>query len=173
MPVMTNPPHPRLASSATDAGPRPTGAPDAYLRAKVQTATPEQLQLMLYDGAVRFAEQGRQALADKDFDRSFDRLSRAQRIVGELQQALRPDRAPDVCKNMDALYTFIYMRLVEANATQDPALVDEATGLLKYQRETWVLLMQQTTRQKQTAASAVLPTASAPAQRMERLSIAV
>ena len=63
-----------------------------YLRTKVLTATPEQLQLMLYDGAIRFAEQARLALQKKDFEGSYNGISRAQKIIAELSCALRLKR---------------------------------------------------------------------------------
>ena len=52
-----------------------------YLRTKIFTATPEQLQLMLYDGAIRFSEQARVALQKKDFETSFNCLTRTRRSL--------------------------------------------------------------------------------------------
>ena len=159
--------------------PRPTPAaaprPDAgaYLRATVMTATPEQLQLMLYDGAIRFAEQGKAALAQRRFDRSYDRLTRAQKVVSELQAGLRPDRDADLCRRLDALYDFAYRRLVEANVGHDPRHVDEALDVLRYQRETWSMLMRQAADEKAASGAASLPMPSPEAERVERLSVAV
>jgi len=67
-----------------------------YLRTKVLTATPEQLQLMLYDGAIRFAEQAKVALEKKDFENSFNGISRAQKIIAELSSSLRHSVAPEL-----------------------------------------------------------------------------
>lgn len=140
-----------------------------YLRTKVLTATPEQLQLMLYDGAIRFAEQGRAALQEQKFDQSFEAFTRAQNILTELQCTLRPEMAPDLCKNLASLYTFAYMRLVEANLEHDVKHVDEALEVLRYQRETWVMLMQQQANQKAAGVARTLdvPTAAT----VERLSV--
>src|SRR6187551_1595029 len=92
----------------------PQGAQN-YLRTKVFTATPEQLQLMLYDGAIRFGEQARVALEQKNFEHSYTMLSRVQKIITELQASLKHDIAPDLCKQMSALYNYIYRKLIEAN----------------------------------------------------------
>lgn len=154
---------------------RPAAAPGAgndYLRTKVMTATPEQLQLMLYDGAIRFAEQGKAALNEKKYDHSHDRLTRAQAIVVELINGLRPDVSPDLCGKLASLYNYAYLRLVEANMSHDVAVLDEALNILRYQRETWMLLIQQTSQAKQENGTAALPDASAPASRVERLSVA-
>lgn len=112
-----------------------------YLRTKVMTASPEQLQLMLYDGALRFARQGRAALASEDYDASCEGLLRAQKIVMEINSNLRYDLDPKLCQKLSALYTYIYRRLVHANMEHDVPAADEAIELLEYQRETWVLLM--------------------------------
>jgi len=54
-----------------------------YLRTRVMTATPEQLQMMLYDGAIRFAEQARVALQERNFEKSYNSISRVQKILVE------------------------------------------------------------------------------------------
>ncbi len=124
---------------------RPAAASPAnsYFRTKVLTATPEQLQMMLFDGAIRFAEQARKPLTDKKWDESYDLLTKVQKIVLELNSSLRHDANPDLCKRLAALYNYIYKRVVEANMSHRMEALDEAVGLLKYQRETWVMLMHQ------------------------------
>ncbi|MGN6504166.1 MAG: flagellar export chaperone FliS [Tepidisphaeraceae bacterium] len=137
-----------------------------YLRTKVLTATPEQLQMMLYDGAVRFAEQGKLALQSKTYDQSFEALTRAQQIVLELQCGLKKDLAPDLCNNLAGLYNFVYRKLVDANTKHDLGALDEALQILRYQRETWALLMQKLAASKAAVASRKIDFPS-PDARME------
>jgi len=120
----------------------PQGAAN-YLRTKILTATTEQLQLMLFDGAIRFAEQGKAALLKNDFQASHAALTRAQRIVIELTSSLKHDIYPELCGKLAALYNFAHRNLVEANVHHQTEPVDEALKVIRYQRETWVLLMQQ------------------------------
>ncbi len=134
-------------------------ASNEYLRNSVMTASPEQLQLMLYDGAIRFARQGIDGITSKNWEQSFNGFSRAQKIVLELLAALKPDVAPDLCTNMAGLYNFVYRKLVDASARRDAALGQEAVKLLEYQRETWVLLMD-----KLQGERAGLPVASTSSQ---------
>ena len=137
-----------------------------YHRTRVLTATPEQLQLMLYDGAIRFAEQARPALEAKNWEVSFEALTRAQKIISELISSLRHDVAPDMCGQLAALYNFVYRKLVDANVSHSIASLDDALRILRYQRETWTLLMQQLGKQKaSTVASKV--NFPAPSERME------
>jgi flagellar secretion chaperone FliS len=124
-----------------------------YLRTKVLTATPEQLQLMLYDGAIRFAEQARLALQKKDFEGSYNGISRAQKIIAELSCALRPKVAPDLCGKLSSLYNFVYRKLIEANIDHKLESLEEALGILRYQRETWALLLNQIGQKKAAAAA--------------------
>ncbi len=112
-----------------------------YLRDAVLTAPPEQLQMMLYDGAIRFATQGRDAIQAEEVEKSFDLLTRAQKIMLELINGLREEVDPPLVRRMASLYMFIYRKLVEANVNRDVAAVDEALKLLAHQRETWVLLL--------------------------------
>ncbi|MFQ5428870.1 MAG: flagellar export chaperone FliS [Phycisphaerae bacterium] len=115
-----------------------------YLRSAVMTATPEQLQLMLYDGAVRFAGQARAAMVEGDWEASCEKLIRAQRIVLEMRSGLRREVNPSLCDNLASLYDFIYGRLVDANMKRDPAAIDEALRILHHQRETWQMLIDKT-----------------------------
>lgn len=117
-------------------------ASNEYLKNAVLTASPERLQLMLYDGAIRFARQGRDALARKDYSTSCEKLLRAQRIVVEMEAGLRHDVNPELCQQLAALYHFVYTRLVDANLGHETAAVDEALRILEHQRETWIMLMQ-------------------------------
>jgi len=125
-----------------------SSAPDAYLRNAVMTATPEQLQLMLYDGAIRFAKQGIEALERKDFETSFNALSRAQKIVLELQSGLRREVNPELCDRMAQLYQFIYSQLVDAGIHHTPSAIAESVRLLEYQRETWVMLIEKVSEER-------------------------
>ncbi len=113
-----------------------------YLRTKILTASPEELRLMLYDGAIKFCRQGREALDRKELESSYTGLMRAQKIVLELSTSLNHTADPDLCSKLSALYTYIYRLLVDANMDRDGKKVDEAIDLLQYERETWRLLMQ-------------------------------
>jgi flagellar protein FliS len=141
-------------------------AAQTYLRTKVMTATQEQLQLMLYDGAIRFAEQARTSMGEKNFEETYDLLTRAQRIIVELQCGLKHEKAPELCGKLSSLYNFVYRKLVEANTSHLPAALDEALQILRFQRETWALLLQQLAQGK-AASAAMRLSIPAPSSRME------
>src|SRR5882724_301008 len=90
-------------------------AANSYLRTKVLTATPEQLQMMLYDGALRFCEQARAALVEKNYEQSYNLISRVQKILMEMICSLKHDVSPDLCGKLAALYNYAYRKLIEAN----------------------------------------------------------
>ena len=117
-------------------------ATNPYLRTKILTASPEELRLMLYDGAIKFCRQAQEALGQKKFEDSYNALMRAQKIVLELSTSLKHDIAPELCDKLSALYTYIYRLLVDANLQRQAKPIDEALQLLGYERETWVMLMQ-------------------------------
>ncbi|MFM9994195.1 MAG: flagellar export chaperone FliS [Phycisphaerales bacterium] len=114
---------------------------NAYLRTKVLTASPEELRLMLLDGAIRFATQGRDGLARKDYEASYNGMSQCRNIIIELITSIRPDVDPELAQRVRSVYTFMFSELVEASFQKDPARVDEVLRLLNYERETWAMLM--------------------------------
>jgi flagellar protein FliS len=113
----------------------------AYLRTKVMSASPEELRLMLIDGAIRFTRQGRDAIERKDWEGVYEGFTKAKEILLELINALRPEVDPDLCSRLSALYTFMYRRLLDASLEKSAAIADEVIELLEYDRETWVMLM--------------------------------
>ena len=126
-------------------------AANQYLRTKVLTATPEQLQMMLFDGALVFCEQARLALMAKNLEQSHDLISRVQKILLELSCSLKHDVLPDLCGKLAALYNYAYRKLIEANVRHDLASLEQAMSILKYQRETWAMLLDQLGKQKAAA----------------------
>ncbi|HLP83512.1 MAG TPA: flagellar export chaperone FliS [Phycisphaerales bacterium] len=115
---------------------------NAYLRTKVMSASPEELRLMLLEGAIKFAQQGREGLLTKNFEQSFNGISSCRDIVFELMTTIRAEINPELAANIKGLYTFIYTQLIEGSHEKDVAKVEKAIELLEYERETWVLLMQ-------------------------------
>ncbi len=112
-----------------------------YLRDAVLTASSEQLQLMLYDGAIRFASQGREAIVAKDYEKSYQKFTRAQQIVLEMHKGLNFEVNAELCGRMAAVYMFIYNKLVDACVQRETQHVDDALSILRIERETWQLLV--------------------------------
>lgn len=125
----------------------------AYLRSKVFSATPEELHLMLIDGALRFCRQGREAMAESRHEALFNALSSAKSILMEMATSLRADENPDLCAKLHGLYLFMYRRLIDANIEKSPEIIDEVIKLLEYERETWQMVVEKvlTQRGSQTA----------------------
>ena len=111
---------------------------DEYMKNKVLTAPKEELLLMLFDGAIRFSQQGRAKLEAGDLEDSRNSLIRAQRIMIELVTSLDKNTLPDeIYTNLVRLYNFVYFRLIDANLKKDVSKVDEALQILANLRGTW------------------------------------
>lgn len=121
---------------------------NAYLRTRVMSASPEELRLLLLEGAVRFARQGAEGLLAKNYEQVFTGLSQARDIVIELLTTIRADVNPELAANVKSLYVFIYQQLVEGSHEKDVSKVNKAIELLEYEVETWKLLMQQLVQEK-------------------------
>lgn len=109
-----------------------------YRKNAVLGASPAQLVVMLYDGALRFIEGGRAAMRAGDLTRQNDMLQRVQKIVMELLGTLDVERGGEIAKNLAALYTFTLDRLMQANVDDDEVPLDEAASTLRELREAWV-----------------------------------
>lgn len=121
---------------------------NAYLRTKVMTASPEELRLMLLDGAIKFARQGREGLEKKDYEQVFNGLSQCRNIITELIVTVRPEPDPDLAEKIRSLYAFIYSQLLEASISKSVSHCDEAIRLMEYERETWILLMKKVAQER-------------------------
>lgn len=119
-----------------------------YLKTKVLTASPEELRLMLYEGAIKFCHQAGTALENSEREAAYHSLMKAQKIVLELSTSLNHDVDPDLCSKLSALYTYIYRRLVDANIQQDQNAVQEAVKLLEYEKNTWQMLLERLATQE-------------------------
>lgn len=128
-----------------------------YFRTKVMTASQEELRLLLLEGCVRFLHEGREGLASRDYEKSYSGFSQGKAIIIELLNALRPEVAPDLCKNLSALYTYMYTTLTEAVFAKDLTRVDEVIKLVEYERDTWIMLLEKIAAEKATAAGGPAP----------------
>ena len=114
-------------------------AAEQYRRQQILNAPAEQLTLMLYNGCLKFIDDGRAFLADKNYEEANVNLQKAQRIISEFRLTLNMDY--DISHQLFMLYNYIYDRLVEGNLKADIAQIDEARGLISELRDTWLEAM--------------------------------
>jgi flagellar secretion chaperone FliS len=115
----------------------PYARPQAYREASVMTASPEQLVVMLYDGAGRFLRQAEAAMVEGAWQHAGERLSRAEAIIDELLATLDMD-AGEIAERLQAIYVFCKSRLIEARRERDPERVQQVVRLLANLRDAWV-----------------------------------
>lgn len=106
-----------------------------YVDIAVNTASKERLTLMLYEGALKFANQAIIALDADDAMKLNEAVKRAMDIIWELQLTLK--REHEISNDMYALYDYMKQRLVDGNSNRDRASLEEARDLLKEFRDTW------------------------------------
>lgn len=111
----------------------------AYSTNKVTTATPAELTLMLYEGAIKFCNIAKVAMERNDMQSANLNMQKARNIIVELQTTLNFDYP--VAKDFDAIYTFIFERMVEANVSKNPAVVEEILVQLREIRDIWKQVM--------------------------------
>ena len=106
-----------------------------YQNNSVLTASPEELILMLYNGAIKFCNQAAEAMEHNDIAKSNEYILKAQKIISELRVTL--DKKYPVAKDMDRMYEFIYHLLVQANISKDIEKLSTATQFIREFRDTW------------------------------------
>ena len=111
---------------------------NAYQQSAAQTASPAQLVLMLYDGALLRIEQAVEALEEsRDLMVAHTGIMKSQRIIDELELSLDHDRGGEIAANLAAIYVFVGELLLEGNLKKDPSMLREAIEVLTPLRETW------------------------------------
>lgn len=111
------------------------GKTDNYLEQKVMSAKPEELTLMLYEGAIKFLKQSKLFNDQKEVTKSHQTNLRAQAIIEELRATL--DMSVEISKEFERLYIYMNERLVESNIHKDNEILDEVIGLLCEFRDAW------------------------------------
>jgi len=112
-------------------------AASSYRQVGVQSGTPLELVVMLYDGALRFVAAAQAALERRDIAARAAAVSRALAILSELQSTLDLERGGELAERLDQLYTYLTGRLVDASFHQDANALEEVARLLRPLRDAW------------------------------------
>lgn len=114
----------------------------AYNNSKIQTATPAELTLLLYEGAIKFTNIAIVAMEKNDVQKAHDNIMKTENIIEEFQATL--DHKYSVAKDFDAVYSYLLKRLFDANIRKDPEILEEVLRHLRTMRDTWKEVMAKT-----------------------------
>ncbi len=117
----------------------PNNAYAQYQNNAINTSSPQELTLMLYNGLVRFIKQSMQGVDEKNVVKAHNFNLRAQAILVELMSTL--DKKYAISESFLPLYDFMYRRLMEANISKDKVMLEEVLGLAEDFRDTWAQAM--------------------------------
>lgn len=110
-----------------------------YNNSKVLTASPGELTLMLYEGAIKFCNIAIMAIEHKDIEKAYINITKTERIVDYFRQTL--DMKYPVAQDFDRVYEYLGRRLVEANVKKDKEILEEVNDHLRSMRDTWKEVM--------------------------------
>ena len=110
-----------------------------YNNSKVLTASPAELTLMLYDGAIKFCNIAELSVEKNDIPRAHENIRKVQNIIGYLHSTL--DKKYEVSKDFDNIYSYLERRLVEANVKKDKEILEEINTHLHSIRDNWKEVM--------------------------------
>lgn len=114
-------------------------AATAYQGVKVNTASPAELTLMLYDGAIKFCNMALMSLEKNDIEKCNYYIQKAKNIIVEFRSTL--DFKYEVAKDFDRVYQYIYWTLIDGNVKKDAQMIEEALKRIKEMRDTWKEVM--------------------------------
>ncbi len=148
-------------------------ARNQYLKTQIETASKEQLVVMLFDGILRFTEQARKAMRENSIEMCHTALMRAEAIVMELIVTVDKEKGGEIATNLLGLHAYAYNALVQCNLHKDESKIDEVQNIYRKLREGWVGAMaslglisqaqQQAAAPVQTPPAGPAPKASSPA----------
>ena len=116
--------------------------PNAYTQynnSKILTASPAELTLMLYEGAIKFCNIAEQAVEERDIQKAHNNIGKVQNFIGYLQSTL--ESKYEVSKDFDNIYSYLERRLVEANVKKDKEILEEINTHLHSIRDNWKEVM--------------------------------
>ncbi len=117
-----------------------TGNPYAqYNQNKILTASPAELTLMLYDGAIKFCNVAIMGIEQKDVQKAHNNIMKVQKIIEEFQLTL--NFKYEIANDFNNVYNYLMRRLREANMTKDKEILDEVLEHLHTMRDTWKEVM--------------------------------
>jgi flagellar protein FliS len=116
-----------------------SNAYETYQKQKILTATPAELTLMLYEGAIKFLNIAMMGIEKNDVEKAHNNIQKAQRIIDEFRATL--DFKYPVAKEFDKVYEYLQYRLVWANVKKDIEIIEECLGHLRGMRDTWKEVM--------------------------------
>ena len=110
-----------------------------YQNSRILTASPAELTLMLYEGAIKFGNIAVMGMKQKDIEKAHVNIKKVQRIVAECRATL--DMKYPVAQDFDRVYVYLERRMAEANMTKDPEIMEEVVSHLRSMRDTWKEVM--------------------------------
>lgn len=111
--------------------------PHDYLLTEVQTASPQRLQLLLVEAAIRFGQQARERWAAGQEDAASESLAKCQQVVTQILAGLNPEPAPELVARVAAIYLYLFRTLLSAQLERSDALLADALRVLEEERVTW------------------------------------
>ncbi len=123
-----------------------TNTANTYKRQQILTASPEELTLMLYNGAIRFVTESIMAIEKKNIERAHNANMRAQNIVREFMVTI--DMKQEISRNWLLIDEYILHCLIQGNMKKDKVPLEEARKLLLEFRDAWVQVMKKVSMDK-------------------------
>ena len=110
-----------------------------YMKSRIMTASPGELTLLLYDGAIKFCNIAIAGIEENDIEKAHNNIRKVERIITEFDTTL--DDRYEVAKDFHNVYRYLKQRLLQANINKDKEILEEVLTHLRGMRDTWKEVM--------------------------------
>lgn len=117
-----------------------------YQNSRIMTASPAELTLMLYEGAIKFGNIAIVAMENKDPAKAHENIVKVEKIIQNFRETL--DRKYPIWEDFDRVYVYLLRRCHEANIAKDPVIMEEVVGHIRSMRDNWKEVMKKVATDK-------------------------
>lgn len=121
-----------------------------YQNNKIMTASPAELTLMLYEGAIKFGNIAIVAMENKNPAKAHENIVRVENIIQNFRETL--DKKYPVWQDFENIYVYLLRRCHEANVAKDPEIMEEVLKHLRSMRDNWKEVIKKAASEKKSGA---------------------
>ena len=113
-----------------------TNAHSKYLKARIESASPLGLIVIMYEAAIKFLKLARDDYMNNDIESACDHLIRSQNIIRELQKSLDMN-VQELSPRLYSIYDYMIRQLIQANVKRKVEPIDAVVRMLEELKEAW------------------------------------
>lgn len=112
-------------------------AQNVYKQNQILNASPKKLVVLLYDGCIKNMKLAELSITENKMDQAHMALIKAQDIIAELASTLNKEQGGQVAQDLNDIYEYLMLNLIEANRTKDISIIQKNREMMEELRDAW------------------------------------